>query len=44
MPDKFNREKPQNTYKILHVTAKFWVELYKEKILAVNFGRNGCDG
>jgi len=43
MPDKFNREKQQNTYKILHVGAKFCVQLYKANLKAAKIDRNGCE-
>jgi hypothetical protein len=38
MPDKIHREKPQNTYKILHVVAKFCTQLYKVNLKASKIG------
>jgi hypothetical protein len=38
MPDKIHREKPQNTYKFLHVVAKFWGQLYKVKLEDAKIG------
>ncbi len=32
MPDKFNREKPENFHKNLHLRAKFRVRFTKKKL------------